>query len=151
MSPITIKFHSREQNPQFAAFVESSDLVIVCSFVMQLPKIDSMSFDIVYPLQTLKPVSSLLRSRVQSDVVESNLTWKDKLEKAVLEIPLRVFSKLAEPVVSMSKLLRLREGDTINVNVEESVDFLVEDQKYFLAEMGEVKGNAAVSLTKRLK
>ena len=54
---------------------------------MQLPKIDSMSFDIVYPLQTLKPVSSLLRSRVQSDVVESNLTWKDKLEKAVLEIP----------------------------------------------------------------
>ena len=51
----------------------------------------------------------------------------------------------------MSKLLRLREGDTINVNVEESVDFLVEDQKYFLAEMGEVKGNAAVSLTKRLK
>ena len=151
LSPITIKFHSREQNPQFAAFVESSDLVIVCSFVMQLPKIDSMSFDIVYPLQTLKPVSSLLRSRVQSDVVESNLTWKDKLEKAVLEIPLRVFSKLAEPVVSMSKLLRLKEGDTINVNVEENVDFLVEDQKYFLAEMGEVKGNAAVSLTKRLK
>ena len=94
-----------------------------------------------------KPVGEV----IQSDVVESNLTWKDKLEKAVLEIPLRVFSKLAEPVVSMSKLLRLREGDTINVNVEESVDFLVEDQKYFLAEMGEVKGNAAVSLTKRLK
>ena len=56
---------------------------------MQLPKVDSMSFDIVYPLQTLKPVSSLLRSRVQSDVVESNLSWRDKLEKAVLEVPLR--------------------------------------------------------------
>ena len=26
LTPITIKFHSREQNPQFAAFVESSDL-----------------------------------------------------------------------------------------------------------------------------
>ncbi len=150
LSPISIKFHSREQNPQFAAFVESSDLVIVCSFVMQLPKVDSMSFDIVYPLQTLKPVSSLLRSRVQSDVVESNLTWKDKLEKAVLEIPLRVYSKLAEPIVSMSKLLRLRAGDTMNINVEDTVDFLVQEQKYFLAEMGEVKGNAAVSLTKRI-
>ena len=117
---------------------------------MQLPKIDSMSFDIVYPLQTLKPVSSLLRSRVQSDVVESNLTWKDKLEKAVLEIPLKVNSKLAQPVVSMSKLLRLKSGDTININVEDTVDFFVSDQKYFLAEMGEVKGNAAISLTKRL-
>ena len=151
LTPITIKFHSREQNPQFAAFVESSDLIIVCSFVMQLPKVDSMSFDIVYPLQTLKPVSSLLRSRVQSDVVETNLSWRDKLEKAVLEVPLKVQSNLSEPVVSMSKLLRIKEGDTLNINVDETVDFYVSNQKYFKAEMGEVKGNASVKLTKRLK
>ena len=151
LTPITIKFHSREQNPQFAAFVESSDLIIVCSFVMQLPKVDSMSFDIVYPLQTLKPVSSLLRSRVQSDVVETNLSWRDKLEKAVLEVPLKVQSNLSEPVVSMSKLLRIKEGDTLNINVDDTVDFYVSNQKYFKAEMGEVKGNASVKLTKRLK
>ena len=151
LTPITIKFHSREQNPQFAAFVESSDLIIVCSFVMQLPKVDSMSFDIVYPLQTHKPVSSLLRSRVQSDVVESNLSWRDKLEKAVLEVPLKVQSNLSEPVVSMSKLLRIKEGDTLNINVDDTVDFYVSNQKYFKAEMGEVKGNASVKLTKRLK
>ena len=151
LTPITIKFHSREQNPQFAAFVESSDLIIVCSFVMQLPKVDSMSFDIVYPLQTLKPVSSLLRSRVQSDVVESSLTWRDKLEKAVLEVPLKVQSNSSEPVVSMSKLLRIKEGDTLNINVDDTVDFYVGNQKYFKAEMGEVKGNASVKLTKRLK
>jgi len=151
LTPISIKFHSREQNPQFAAFVESSDLIIVCSFVMQLPKVDSMSFDIVYPLQTLKPVSSLLRSRVQSDVVESNLTWRDKLEKAVLEVPLRVQSNLSEPVVSMSKLLRVKEGDTMSINVDDTVDFYVGNQKYFKAEMGEIKGNACIRLTKRLK
>ena len=151
LTPITIKFHSREQNPQFAAFVESSDLIIVCSFVMQLPKVDSMSFDIVYPLQTLKPVSSLLRSRVQSDVVETNLSWRDKLEKAVLEVPLKVQSNLSEPVVSMSKLLRIKEGDTLYINVDDTVDFYVSNQKYFKAEMGEVKGNASVKLTKRLK
>ena len=151
LTPITIKFHSREQNPQFAAFVESSDLIIVCSFVMQLPKVDSMSFDIVYPLQTLKPVSSLLRSRVQSDVVETNLSWRDILEKAVLEVPLKVQSNLSEPVVSMSKLLRIKEGDTLNINVDDTVDFYVSNQKYFKAEMGEVKGNASVKLTKRLK
>ena len=150
LTPITLKFQSREQNPQFAAFVESTDLVIVCSFVMQLPKIDSMSFDLVYPLQTLKPVSSLLRSRVQSDVIETNMDWKDRLENAVLEVPLKVNSKLAEPVVSMSKLLRFKKDDVININVEEMVDFYVEDQLYYSAEMGELKGNAAVNLKKRL-
>ena len=150
LTPITLKFQSREQNPQFAAFVESTDLVIVCSFVMQLPKIDSMSFDLVYPLQTLKPVSSLLRSRVQSDVIETNMNWKDRLENAVLEVPLKVNSKLAEPVVSMSKLLRFKKDDVININVEEMVDFYVEDQLYYGAEMGELKGNIAVNLKKRL-
>ena len=150
LTPITLKFQSREQNPQFAAFVEATDLVIVCSFVMQLPKIDSISFDIVYPLQTLKPVSSLLRSRVQSDVIDSNLNWQDKLQNAVLEIPLKVYSNLAEPTVSMSKLLVLKKGDVLPVNVEDTVDFYVEDQKYFLAEMGQVKGNIAVNLKERL-
>ena len=150
LTPITLKFQSREQNPQFAAFVESTDLVIVCSFVMQLPKIDSMSFDLVYPLQTLKPVSSLLRSRVQSDVIETNMNWKDRLQNAVLEVPLKVNSKLAQPVVSMSKLLRFKKNDVININVEDMVDFYVEDQLYYSAEMGELKGNAAVSLKKRL-
>ena len=76
---------------------------------MQLPKVDSMSFDIVYPLQTLKPTSSLLRSRVQSDVVESNLSWRDKLEKAVLEVPLEFKATCREPIVSMSKLLRIKK------------------------------------------
>ena len=150
LTPITIKFQSREQNPQFAAFVEASDLVIVCSFVMQLPKVDSMSFDLVYPLQTLKPVSSLLRSRVQSDVIETNLNWKDRLHNAILEVPLKVNSKLSEPNISMSKLLRFKKDDIININVEETVDFFVEDQLYFKAEMGEVKGNAAVNLKKRI-
>ena len=117
---------------------------------MQLPKIDSMSFDLVYPLQTLKPVSSLLRSRVQSDVIETNLNWKDRLQNAVLEVPLKVTSKLAEPVISMSKLLKCKKDDVIDINVEDSVDFYVENQLYFSAEMGELKGNAAVNLKKRL-
>ena len=115
---------------------------------MQLPKVDSMSFDVVYPLQTLKPVSSLLRSRVQSDVVESSMTWRDQLEKAVLEIPLNVKSNLSEPDVAMSKLLRMKSGDTLNINLDEFVDFTSENQPYFTAEMGEFKGNASVKLIK---
>ena len=43
------------------------------------------------------------------------------------------------------------EGDTVKINVDDTVDFYVSNQKYFKAEMGEVKGNASVKLTKRLK
>ena len=74
---------------------------------------------------------------------------KTDLEKAILEIPLLVKSNLSEPVVSMSKLLRMKAGDTLNVNLEDTVDFYVENQKYFKAEMGELNGNASVKLATR--
>ena len=73
-----------------------------------------------------------------------------KIEKAVLEIPLNVKSNLSEPEVAMSKLLRMKSGDTLNINLDETVEFYVENQKYFSAEMGEFKGNASVKLLKRL-
>ena len=41
-------------------------------FVVQLPGVDAANFDILYPLQTLKPIASLLRSRVQSDIIEDD-------------------------------------------------------------------------------
>ena len=78
------------------------------------------------------------------------MTWRDKLEKAVLEIPLHVKTNLSEPEVAMSKLLRMKPGDTLNINLDETVDFYVESKKYFHAEMGEYKGNAGVKLVKRL-
>ena len=86
LMPISIKHQSREINPQFATLVESSDSVIICSFVVQLPNVDSASFDIIYPLQTLKPIASLLRSRVQSDIInlENNRPVKILLRSGIV-------------------------------------------------------------------
>ena len=47
-------------------------------------------------------------------------------------------------------MLRMKKGDVMRINVDELVDFYVDDQKYFTAEMGEIKGNACVKLAKRL-
>ena len=95
LMPINLREQGREVNPQFTSFVDGSDLVIICSFVVQLPDIDAATFDIIYPLQTLKPIASQLRSRVQSDVIDDDLTWRDRLEKAVLDIPLHVTARLS--------------------------------------------------------
>ena len=81
LTPINFSKIGREVNPQFTTFVDASDLVIICSFVVQLPGVDAANFDILYPLQTLKPIASLLRSRVQSDIIEDDtshgeINWK---------------------------------------------------------------------------
>jgi flagellar motor switch protein FliM len=146
---INIQNSSREVNPQFASFVDGNDLVIICSFVVQLPDIDAASFDIIYPLQTLKPIASLLRSRVQSDKANDDKSWRDRMERAVLEIPLNLTARLSEPTVSMNKLIRLREGDVFPIDIGEGVEILIEKLPFYNGELGEVGGQAAISLTER--
>ena len=148
--PVTLTCQSREVNPQFASFVDSADLVIICSFVVQLPGIDAATFDIIYPLQTLKPVASQLRSRVQSEVVDDDISWRERLERAILQVPLHVTAKLSEPTVSMNNLLRLSKGDVYPISIGEGVEIRVEDKPMFLGEIGEVGGQSAINLNKRI-
>jgi flagellar motor switch protein FliM len=150
LMPITIKHQSREINPQFATLVESSDSVIICSFVVQLPNIDSASFDIIYPLQTLKPIASLLRSRIQSDVIDDDTSWNERLEKSIMHVPLPISAILSEPSVSLSELIKFKEGDIINLPPVDGVDFFVKDKLLFKAEIGETNSQVAVSLKDRL-
>ena len=149
LTPISLRLQGREVNPQFATFVDASDLVIICSFVVQLPNVDAANFDTIYPLQTLKPIASLLRSRLQTDVVEDDLTWREKLERAVLGVPLNLTARLSEPTMSMARLLRVKEGDMVPMQKVENVDVLVEGKEFFKAEIGEISGQAAVNLTER--
>ena len=150
LMPITLTEQSREVNPQFASFVDNAEMVIICSFVVQLPGVDAATFDVIYPLQTLKPIASQLRSRVQSEVIDDDYTWKEKLERMVMEIPLNVSCRLSEPTVPMNKLLQTKTGDTFPIYVGDGIQVLIEDQLVFLSELGELSGQAAVNIKKRL-
>lgn len=151
LTKITIHTTGREVNPQFASFVDGSDLVIICSFVVQLPNVEAATFDILYPLQTLKPIASQLRSRVQSDQVDDDKSWRERLEQAVLEVPLNIVARLGQPKVSMSKLINLKINDSFPMQVNEEVDVLLEGNMIFRGEIGTQNGQAAIKLTNRVE
>lgn len=150
LTRITIHHSTREVNPQFASFVDGGDMVIICSFVVQLPNVEAATFDIIYPLQTLKPIASQLRSRVQTDMVDDDKSWRERMEQAVLEIPLKVVARLGEPTVSMGKLITLKQGDSFPMQINDGVDVLLEDNIIFTGEIGEINGQAAVKLTSQV-
>ena len=149
LMPVALTYQGREVNPQFASFVDGSELVIICAFLIQLPNGDSVNMDIVYPLQTLKPIASQLRSRMQSDTSD-DVSWRERMEHAILNIPLNVTALLGEPVMSMGQLIRLQSGDVVPIQVNEGIELRVENNPIFLADIGEVSGQAAISLTKRI-
>ena len=104
----------------------------------------------IYPLQTLKPIAAQLRSRVQSDRVEDDQSWRERMERAVLDIPIKMKAKLSEPVVPMSKLIRLQEGDVFPIQIGDGVEVLMDEYRFYYGEMGEVGGQSAINLTTRI-
>ena len=150
LMPVTLTEQGREINTQFASVVDGSELVIICSFVIQLPGAGSDTLDLVYPLQTLKPIASQLRSRVQSDSNTDNISWREMMEKAILNIPLNLSALLGQPVMSVGKMTRLKTGDVVPINVNDGVTVKIEDKLFFTGEIGEVAGKSAISLQKRM-
>ena len=150
LMPIQLNLLNREINPQFASFVDGSEMVIVCSFVLQLPGLDAANFDIVYPLQTLKPIATQLRSRKHSEESDNSENWRENLEDAVLDIPLQITAQLGQPAVPLSMLMRLQVGDVMPIQLNESVEVMMEQRPFFEGELGEVGGQSAINLKKRI-
>ena len=148
---VTIGVQGREENIQFASFVDGSDTVIVCSFVVQLPRGEPAQFDVIYPLQTLKPIASQLRSRVQSDFVQDDLSWRQKLEHAILNIPLQLTAEIAQPTTSLRNLIHLQEGDVYPMQLHDGIRVKVEDRAIFEAQLGQVGAQTALNLTRRIR
>ena len=151
LTPLSFQKQSHEENLQFATFVESTELVVNCSFIIQLPDADPANLDILYPLQVLKPIAAQLRSRMQSDVVDDDITWRERLERAVMQVPVTVTGRFAEPSVPLGALSDMRPGKVIPVNLSPAPKLLVENQPMFAGEIGEVGGRAALSLTRQIK
>src|SRR3546814_19938002 len=66
---------SSESHPQFLSFLDPDDVVVVTRFLVTLPRGTSSPVDLVYPLQSLKPLLPLLRLRVITDKGEPDPLW----------------------------------------------------------------------------
>lgn len=147
---LTFSDESREENLQFASFVEGGETVIICSFLVQLPKADDARIDILYPLQTLKPIAAQLRSRMQSEVIDDDMTWRERLERAVSEVRLQINVQLSKPRVSLRQLISITKGDVYPIQQREGLSVMVQGQKMFIADIGEVAGTSAITITQKL-
>lgn len=151
LMPLTFSHTQHEENLQFATFIESDDKVVSCAFIIQLPDADPAMLDIVYPLQALKPIASQLRSRMQSDLVDDDLNWRERLQAAVMAVPLDVTAQLAKPTIPLSNLTGLKKGQIMPVDLAPRPQLLVQGKPIFDAEIGSQGGQAALSLTRKLQ
>ncbi len=138
-----------EVNPQFAAIVPPSDVVVVITFEVELESaIGSML--LCLPYATLEPIRSKLLASFQTERLEVDHAWITRFKERLLETPVEMIVRLGKTKISGRQLLKMEVGDIILLDTDED-DMLqaeVEGVLKFHGIPGRVKGNKAFQVVK---
>jgi len=145
--PVQFDLLASETNPSFASFVDGGDVVVVNSFVVQLPFTQPVTIDIVYPRQSLKQIAGILRSKIQRVSEGRDTQWEDRLREAVMGVPLNFVPRIAEPKISLRDLMDVHEGLVVDIPAFDLVKIFVEGEPLFSGNIGERDGKIAVRLS----
>ena len=76
--PLKVGYSRTEINPQFVAIVSPSDVVIATTFDIELEKV-SGTLKLVIPYSTLEPIKSKLSVGFQSEQLEVDFIWINRI------------------------------------------------------------------------
>lgn len=149
--PLKIGYSRTEINPQFVAVVPPSDVVIATTFDVELEKV-SGTIKIVIPYSTLEPIKSKLSVGFQSEQLEVDFIWINRVKEQVMQTTANLVVKLGEASIQMRDLLNLEIGDIIQLDSDATMPLsvLVEGIPKFKGIPGLLKGNRAIRVTESM-
>ena len=146
--PVSITHVRTEINPQFAAVVAPTEVVVTTLFKIE---IDGVGGDIFLglPYPTIEPIREKLYGSFQSDQDEENKVWAERFAEQLTECNLTAVAEIGGAALTVGELTRLSVGDIIMLNktIKEDLDLKVEGQTVFKGRAGLHRGNVAFQVT----
>ena len=143
-------FIDSEVNAAMADIVSPTEVVVVSSFHIELDG-GGGDFHIALPYSMLEPIRELLDAGVQSDKENTDLRWSKALRDEIMDVPVEISTKFIETELSLSKIMDLKDGDIIPVEMPEHITVLVEDLPTFRAKLGKSRDNLALKIESKIK
>ncbi|MBP6218897.1 MAG: flagellar motor switch protein FliM [Oligoflexales bacterium] len=149
--PLKVSYSRTEINPQFVAVVPPSDVVIATTFDVELEKV-SGTIKIVIPYATLEPIKSKLSVGFQSEQLEVDYIWINRIKEKIMETAVNVLVRLGDADISSKDLLNLQVGDIIQLDKEATSPLILEIEGVpkFRCLPGVLKGQRAVRIIEQL-
>lgn len=149
--PLKIHYSRTEINPQFVAIVPPSDVVIATAFDVELEKV-SGSVKLIIPYSTLEPIKSKLSVGFQSEQLEVDHIWINRIKNQLMGTHANLAVSLGHAWLNLSDLMELSRGDIIILDhdADKPLDILVEGILKFRGSPGVLKGNKAIKITEVL-
>ncbi len=134
-----------EVNPQFANIVSPSEVVVVSSFHIDIEG-EGGDLHVTIPYSTIEPIRETLDAGVQSDVTDVDERWILSLREEINRVRVTLKSTLTTIDMPVRKLLELKAGDVIPLEIPERVTATVDDVPVFRGRYGESRGRFALKV-----
>ncbi len=148
--PVKFEYISSEVNPSLANIVSPSEVVVVCSFHVELDG-GGGEMHLTLPYSMIEPLREMLDAGVQSDVGDQDERWMKSLREEIMEARILLKGKLLEKKMRLSELSRLKPGDIIPIEMPETLLVLANGIPTFRGKMGEANGNLAIKVTSKVQ
>ncbi|MBU1247448.1 MAG: flagellar motor switch protein FliM [Proteobacteria bacterium] len=144
---VHIEMIRSEVNPQFAAIVPPSDVVIVVTFEVELENAIG-SLICCLPYATMEPIRSKLHASFQSERLEVDHVWINRFKERLMETPVEMLVRMGHTTITARQLLNLEKGDIMLLDTDEDalLEAEIEGVKKFHGIPGRVKGNKAFQI-----
>lgn len=147
--PLVFEFVRSEMNPQFANIATPNEVVIVTTFDIELGG-NGGAFHICMPYSMLEPVKDLLYSPMQGEHLAVDKRWLQLLSKQVQSANIELVATLGKADMTFEQVLKMRIGDIIPLDVDESIIASVDNVPVMECKYGAFNNQYALKVEKML-
>ena len=150
--PITTSYVRSEVNPQFAAIVPPTDVVLVILFDIEMEGV-SGSITVCLPYAAIEPILPKLKAQFQSEQMEIDQVWVRQLREELMQTEVELIVDLGATKITPRELLKMKVGSTLVLrnDVSDPLQMRIEGVPKFKVFPGVSRGNKAVQVTQILE
>ncbi|MBW1644812.1 MAG: flagellar motor switch protein FliM [Deltaproteobacteria bacterium] len=144
-------FVRSEINPQFVTIVPPSDVVILSTYTLEMEEF-SGAITVCIPYSLVEPLRNKLYAGFQSERLEVDVTWLQRLVNRLLEVDVELSAVLGTTTVTPRQLLDFNVGDiiTLQQDATEPMRLKIEQIDKFRGIAGFSKGSKAIKITRKI-
>ena len=147
--PMKFEYVRSEMHTQFANIATPTEIVVTTTFSIELGSAGG-DFHVCLPYSTLEPIRDVLYSPLQADHAEPDTRWLRMLSKQVQVAEVELVARLADVPVPVRRLVGLKQGDVIPLDVPSSIVASVDGVPVFECKYGTLNGQYAIKVEKIL-
>jgi len=150
--PVRMEYFRSEMNPQFATIAPPSDVVILTTFEVEIEQITG-TMTVCIPYSNVEPIRSKLYAGFQTERLEVDITWVNRLKRLITTLYVESSVELATTEITVGKVLNLKKGDVILLgkDIADPLTVYIEKVPKFKGYAGIYRNNKAIKITEQIE